>query len=145
VQYHRGFARQVELWPENPVDIFIAQLKELPKTLTVADMGCGDAKIAQNVEQKVHSFDLAAPNKWVTACDVSKVPLGPKSVDVVIFCLALMGTNLVDFINEAHRILKPKYASATHAHAHAHAPPHTHHRTRTTAHASPHAHTHTHT
>jgi ribosomal RNA-processing protein 8 len=109
VQYHKGFARQVELWPENPVDIFIAQLKAMPKTLKVADMGCGDAKIAQSVEQKVHSFDLASPNKWVTACDVSKVPLGPQSVDVVIFCLALMGTNLVDFINEAHRILKPKY------------------------------------
>ena len=29
------------------------------------------------------------------------------SVDIVVFCLALMGTNIADFIREAHRILKP--------------------------------------
>ena len=36
-------------------------------------MGCGEAKIAQNVEQKVHSFDLVSHNEYVTACDMSKV------------------------------------------------------------------------
>lgn len=77
----------------------------MSRKLVVADMGCGDAKIARSVQQKVHSFDLAAPNKWVTACDIAHVPLASKSVHIVIFCLALMGTNLVDFINEAHRIL----------------------------------------
>jgi len=80
----------------------------MPKSVKVADMGCGDAKIAQSVEQKVHSFDLVSNNKWVTACDIAKVPLKNDSVDVVIFCLSLMGTNLVDFINEAHRILTSK-------------------------------------
>jgi hypothetical protein len=27
-------------------------------------------------------------------------------VDVAVFCLSLMGTNYVDFIREAHRVLK---------------------------------------
>ena len=35
-----------------------------------------------------------------------QVPLKPASVDVVVFCLSLMGTNLVDFLREAHRVLK---------------------------------------
>lgn len=30
-------------------------------------------------------------------------------MDVVVFCLSLMGTNLVDYLSEAHRILVPRY------------------------------------
>jgi ribosomal RNA-processing protein 8 len=37
---------------------------------------------------------------------MAHVPLENKSVDAVVFCLALMGTNLADFIREAHRVLK---------------------------------------
>lgn len=39
----------------------------------VADFGCGDAKLARSVPQKVHSFDLVALNDSVTACDMSHV------------------------------------------------------------------------
>lgn len=38
-----------------------------------------------------------------------QVPLSPASVDVAVFCLSLMGTNLVDFLTEAHRVLKLGY------------------------------------
>jgi ribosomal RNA-processing protein 8 len=34
------------------------------------------------------------------------VPLPDKSVDVAVFCLALMGTNYSDYLIEAHRILR---------------------------------------
>ena len=44
-----------------------------PADLVVADMGCGEAKIAQSVRQKVHSFDLVARNRYITACDMSQV------------------------------------------------------------------------
>lgn len=44
-----------------------------PKNLVIADFGCGDAKLAQSVPQKVHSFDLVALNKRITVCDMSKV------------------------------------------------------------------------
>jgi len=109
--YHEGFRSQVESWPSNPVDIFINQIKQKKGPIVIADMGCGDAKIAQifeNDKQKtIHSFDLISNNKYVTACDISKVPLKKNSVDMVIFCLSLMGINFIQFLNEAHRILKP--------------------------------------
>lgn len=57
--------------------------------------------------EKVHSFDLVSPNERVTACDMAHVPLEDASVHVVVFCLSLMGTNLADFLREAHRVLVP--------------------------------------
>lgn len=77
-----------------------------PGNYIIADMGCGDANLAKSVSQKVHSFDLVANNDLVTACDMAKVPLKDQSVDVVVFCLSLMGTNLTDYLKEANRILK---------------------------------------
>jgi ribosomal RNA-processing protein 8 len=63
----------VELWPENPLDRFIAQLNTEPKSLVVADFGCGEGRLAQSVKQTVHSFDLQAPNDWIVACDIAHV------------------------------------------------------------------------
>jgi ribosomal RNA-processing protein 8 len=54
----------------------------------------------------VHSFDLVSQSDLVTACDMSNVPLPSAAVDVAVFCLSLMGTNLADFVREAHRVLK---------------------------------------
>ncbi|XP_044758078.1 ribosomal RNA-processing protein 8 [Coccinella septempunctata] len=104
--YHEGFRQQVDRWPVNPVDVIIKSLKKMNKTYVIADFGCGDAKIAQEVQQKVHSFDLVATNDRVTECDMAKVPLSKESVDVAIFCLSLMGTNLQDYLKEANRVLK---------------------------------------
>ena len=39
----------------------------------VADFGCGEAVIAQSVQNTVYSFDLVAKNKHVTACNMAKV------------------------------------------------------------------------
>ena len=44
-----------------------------PTSQVVADFGCGEAIIAQSVANKVHSFDLVAKNKFVTACNMAKV------------------------------------------------------------------------
>jgi len=106
--YHRGFQSQVAQWPENPVDIFIQDLKKQPQNLVIVDFGCGEAKIAASLKQQVHSFDLVSCNEHVVACDISKVPLGDEVVDVAIFCLSLMGTNYVDYLKEANRVLKLK-------------------------------------
>ena len=127
-QYHQGFRHQVESWPQNPVDVIVKSLtnkyqkksKKATSRVVVADFGCGDAQLAKdllavkpktakasdNKMFKVHSFDLVSPNELVTACDMANVPLPDKSVDVCVFCLSLMGTNLADFIREAHRVLK---------------------------------------
>ena len=100
------------------------------ESLVIVDFGCGDAKLGKelggkgkskkqkkqnsesqkNVENqfKVHSFDLVANgNPLITPCDMANVPLDDGVVDVAVFCLALMGTNIADFIREAHRVLKP--------------------------------------
>lgn len=75
----------------------------------IADLGCGEAKLAKSVPQTVHSFDLVAVNEYITACDMSKVQLENESVDVAIFCLSLMGSNIKEYLFEANRILKIGY------------------------------------
>ncbi|KAJ8280159.1 hypothetical protein GJAV_G00051240 [Gymnothorax javanicus] len=103
--YHRGYTAQVQRWPTNPVDQIISYIKHKPASLVVADFGCGDCKIARSVKNKVHSFDLAPVCDLVTVCDMAKVPLGDGTVDIAVFCLSLMGTNLGDFLKEANRVL----------------------------------------
>ena len=137
-EYHEGFRRQVGVWPENPVLGYIADIQArgkqrfhpkhgpvdhrlypLPrtqKTCTIADLGCGDAALAtalQKVKGKLHldvkSFDLhTGDSGLVTKADIANLPLRDGSVDVAVFCLALMGTNWVDFIEEAYRVLRWK-------------------------------------
>ncbi|GFR61963.1 ribosomal RNA-processing protein 8 [Elysia marginata] len=104
--YHTGFENQASKWPVNPVNVLIKQIKDKSPNLVIADFGCGDAKLAQAVPQKVHSFDLVALNPRVKACDMSSVPLQNESVDIAVFCLSLMGTNLDDYVCEANRVLK---------------------------------------
>jgi len=105
--YHRGYRAQVSKWPSNPLDGIIKFVLSQRHDLVIADFGCGEAKLAQSVPQKVHSLDLVAQNEHVQACDMANVPLSNNSVDVVVFCLSLMGTNTLDFLKEAQRVLKP--------------------------------------
>jgi ribosomal RNA-processing protein 8 len=92
----------------NPLDNIIKYIKSKPANLIVADFGCGEANLAKSVKNKVHSFDLVAANEHVAQCDMKNVPLGNQSVDIAVFCLSLMGTNAVEFLCEAHRVLKAK-------------------------------------
>lgn len=146
--YHSGFRQQVAVWPENPVDNFIATIRSrgsvrlqsqkkafkgkghkpdtsasedrslaLPRTqgtCTIADLGCGDARLAstlkssndlQTLQCKVLSYDLHSPSPLVTKADISALPTASNSINVAIFCLALMGSNWISFIEEAYRIL----------------------------------------
>lgn len=94
-----------------------AQLSKTPLprttgTCTIADLGCGDAQLSQSLDAdksklrlQLKSYDLQAPNEFITKADIANLPLEDDSVNVAIFCLALMGTNWVDFIEEAYRIL----------------------------------------
>lgn len=106
--YHEGFREQASHWPDNPLTIIIDWLKAKHSKAVIADLGAGDAELAESVSNKVHSFDLVSKNDRVVAADMSKLPLKNCTVDIVIFCLSLMGTNIGDFLREAHRILKPK-------------------------------------
>ncbi|KAK9820076.1 hypothetical protein WJX72_005839 [[Myrmecia] bisecta] len=106
-QYHEGFRSQTQGWPVQPVELAIAWLKGSPTSLVVADFGCGDAKIAASVKQTVHSLDLVAGAPGVLACNMAATPFESGSIDVAIFCLALMGTDYPAFLVEAHRVLRP--------------------------------------
>ncbi|OBA20927.1 hypothetical protein METBIDRAFT_87206 [Metschnikowia bicuspidata var. bicuspidata NRRL YB-4993] len=149
-EYHQGFRSQVQQWPENPVNVLVDQFKArtarpinapggLPgfanKKIVLADMGCGEAQFALDINNfvkehnskkfkktdkktvgpqgprildvDVHSFDLKKANERITVADVKNVPMKDESCNIVIFCLALMGTNFLDFIEEAYRILAP--------------------------------------
>ena len=50
----------------------------------IADMGCGEGRLARSVPNTVHSFDLVAANDSVTACDIAHVPLEDNCVDTVV-------------------------------------------------------------
>ncbi|CAG8507954.1 11073_t:CDS:2 [Paraglomus brasilianum] len=104
-EYHEGFRSAVEAWPVNPVDVMIEYLQSKPKDTVVADLGCGEGKIAENVQCKVVSFDLSGGDR-IVKCDIGKLPMPGELFDVAILCLSLMGTNYIDFIREAYRILK---------------------------------------
>ena len=74
--------------------------------MVVADFGCGEGRLAKSIPQKTYSLDLVAHRPDIIAGDMAKTPLQTKSVDVAVYCLSLMGTNLKDFLLEANRVLK---------------------------------------
>lgn len=163
--YHAGFRAQVAVWPQNPVEGFIenvktrgrisvpsqkkmwremkkgkkereqpdegpaanddaiGRLEPLPRTkgtCTIADLGCGDARLAASLDSlrkslnlNLLSFDLAkgdTPNaKIITVADtsnLSSVGVRDGSVDIAICCLSLMGTNWVTVVDECSRIVR---------------------------------------
>ena len=58
-----------------------------PDNCVVADFGCGDAKVARTVNNKVHSFDLAAANEHVTVCDMANVSYDKHASNICTFLL----------------------------------------------------------
>ncbi|XP_068646135.1 ribosomal RNA-processing protein 8 [Aristolochia californica] len=103
--YHTGYQEQMSHWPQQPVNIIIKWIKNHSPSYVVADFGCGDARIAKSVKNKVFSIDLVSSDSSVIACDMSKTPLNTSSVDVAVFCLSLMGVNYPNYLQEARRVL----------------------------------------
>ncbi|KAI5643581.1 putative methyltransferase domain-containing protein [Phthorimaea operculella] len=104
--YHLGYQLQVKKWPVNPLDVIVKKIQKMPKTHVIADMGCGEAALSKQVPNRVHSFDLVASAPGVVECDMARTPLLRESMDVVVYCLALMGTELTQYLLEANRVLK---------------------------------------
>jgi hypothetical protein len=64
----------------------------------VGDFGCGDGRLGETVPCTTHSFDLVAHRPHITACNIAHVPLTEGVLDVAVFCLSLMGTDFLQFI-----------------------------------------------
>lgn len=107
-QYHSGFRSQTAAWPVQPLDVCIAWLRRCPAWWTVADVGCGDARLALSAAQRVHSFDLVAVTPAVQACDMCALPLPDAALQAAVFCLSLMGTDYGRALQEAHRCLEAR-------------------------------------
>lgn len=80
---------------------------------TIADLGCGDGQLARaltpsskRLNLRLNSYDLQSPDPLITKADISDLPMEDGSADVAIFCLSLMGTNWVSFVEEAWRVLR---------------------------------------
>ena len=103
--YHATYREERKDWPIIPYEEAIKWLVKRPLWV-VGDFGCGEALLAKELKNQVHSFDHIAINDNVFACDMAQVPLANESLDAVIFSLSLMGSNYVDYLREAHRCLK---------------------------------------
>jgi ribosomal RNA-processing protein 8 len=101
----------------NATTVSSSSILPLPRrktgSCTLADLGCGDAPLARGCQSviktlnlKFHSFDLHAPNTHVTVADIANLPLRDGEADVCVFCLSLMGTNWVGFVEECWRVLR---------------------------------------
>jgi SAM-dependent methyltransferase len=110
--YHQGFTNQISSWPVNPLSLVESEIRRLAKNdkWSIADLGCGQGQLALNLKDMrnltVFSYDLVSSREDIIACDISNLPLHNQKIDCALFCLSLMGTNHVNMVKEAHRVLK---------------------------------------
>lgn len=113
-QYHQGFQLQQAAWPVKPLDWVKEQitLRDTGTAMTIADLGCGEGELALHFDSLPHltflSFDLCPSAPHVSVADIAHLPLPSASVDLVVYCLSLMGTNHVDCLTEGRRVLRKK-------------------------------------
>lgn len=106
-RYHTLRKSRMESWEEIPYEYIATKIKDHRDV--IADFGCGENLFKHCVpKNKVHSFDHIAIDDTVTACDMRNTGLGDETIDVAVFSLALWGTNRVEYIKEAYRVLRRK-------------------------------------
>ena len=106
-QYHTLYQEARSNWAVVPYEDMIRWC-EKRSGYFIGDFGCGEAKLAEAVSDRhtVYSFDHVAVNDDVVACDMAHTHLDDETLDVAIFALSLMGSNVTDYVREAHRTLK---------------------------------------
>ena len=82
------------------------------RKMVVADLGCGDAALAQHFQNrknvKVQSFDLVKVNEFVDVCDIANVPLaalpdGPEVRSLFARIVAFARTELLELHSDRSR------------------------------------------
>ncbi len=103
--YHTLYREARKDWAEIPFERIAKSLKKRPDWV-IGDFGCGEAKLAALLPNKVYSFDHIAINENVLACDITHTPVDDGILDVVVFSLSLMGLNYAEYFKEAYRTLR---------------------------------------
>jgi hypothetical protein len=103
--YHTLYREARKTWEEIPFERIAKSLKKRPDWV-IGDFGCGEAKLAEILPNKIYSFDHIAINEKVIACDITHTPLENGTLDVAVFSLSLMGLNYSEYLKEAHRALR---------------------------------------
>lgn len=103
--YHTLYREARKGWAEIPFERIAKSLKKRPDWV-IGDFGCGEAKLAALLPNKVYSFDHIAINENVLACDITHTPVEDGVLDVAVFSLSLMGLNYADYFKEAYRTLR---------------------------------------
>lgn len=78
------------------------------------DLGCGEAEFHERLKTKegfrifsdVVSVDLVPNKEFVRVCDIADLPFKDEEFGCAVLCLALMGTNFGQFIQETSRVVK---------------------------------------
>jgi superfamily II DNA or RNA helicase/SAM-dependent methyltransferase len=107
-RYHALYRAARLTWDVVPALRFAEWLASRPAGQRVADLGCGEMLLTDAVGGRhiVDAYDHVAVDERVTVCDIAQVPAPDSSYDYAVLSLALMGANHVDYVREAHRILR---------------------------------------
>ena len=106
-EYHRNYREERETWKVIPYNEWVKRIKKLSDRFLIGDFGCGEAKIAEAIGNRVINFDHVAVDSSVNSCDMRDISEHIKNggLDVAVFSLSLMGKNWQDYLKEAKRCL----------------------------------------
>jgi hypothetical protein len=95
--------------PHKQIIKYLSDLK-FTRTKYIGDLGCGQTKVYNYFKTdkrfEVLNYDHYPISDNVVKCDIKNVPLGNNMLNIAILCLALWGSNCIEYIKEAHRLLE---------------------------------------
>ena len=104
-EYHRQYREARKTWNVIPYEVWIDKIKTMAPNLIIGDFGCGEAKIAEAIGNRVKNFDHVSIDANVESCDMKSVPVKSGILNVVVFSLSLMGKDWQAYLKEAARCL----------------------------------------
>jgi hypothetical protein len=104
-EYHRQYREARKTWNVIPYEVWIDKIKTMAPNLIIGDFGCGEAKIAEAIGNRVKNFDHVSIDANVESCDMKSVPVESGTLNVAVFSLSLMGKDWQAYLKEAARCL----------------------------------------
>jgi superfamily II DNA or RNA helicase len=104
-EYHRQYREARKTWNVIPYEVWIDKIKKMAPNTIVGDFGCGEAKIAEAIGNRVKNFDHVSIDANVESCDMKSVPVESGTLNVAVFSLSLMGKDWQAYLKEAARCL----------------------------------------